>query len=164
MKAYFISLLAAALALAAVGILFPEGDGGGISKHLRLTAALVWLCVLISPVCGAIQSVRDRWNNLFSLSFSKEEAKKDYQDRFDEALQNASAEYFCDMLTQTLEAEFEITPGELRCHVSWETENGELTPSKITLLLSGKAIWKSPHELEDFVTNLVGCNCVTAIE
>lgn len=164
MKTYLLSLLAAALALAVIGILFPSGDGGGISKHLKFAAALVWLCILISPILSSVRNLQAWWNGLFTLSFSKEDAKGEYDDRFDELLENASTDYFCDMLIKTLETEFGITPGNIDCRVVWDTVDGNLSPKKITLLLSGKAIWKSPYELEEFVTNLVGCECVTAIQ
>ena len=51
----------------------------------------------------------------------------------------------------------------VRCAVEWKT--GEpATPERITVILSGGAIWKDPEKLEAFVRDLIGCDCVTAIE
>ncbi len=68
------------------------------------------------------------------------------------------------MLTVTIEKQFGIEAGEVRCLVAWEQEGETLTPTRVTVVLSGKAIWKDPHAIEAFVTELLGCDCTTAIE
>ena len=64
----------------------------------------------------------------------------------------------------TLCQEFEIAEDNIRAHVEWtDSENG-LRPQKVTLLLSGKAIWKNPARMEEYVSSLLECDCVSAIE
>ena len=163
MKEYLISLLAAAPVLAIVGILSPEGVRSGLSKHLRLIAALVWICILIAPLSNLIIGWKDWQNGDFSFG-TEQNDQSDYQSVLDEALESHSTAYFCDMLTQTLEERFSIAKGELRCHVAWAKNGDELRPEKVTLFLSGNAVWMSPAEMEDYVTDLLGCECVTVIE
>ena len=45
MKTYLLSLLTASLIAAMVGILAPEGERGGLAKHLRLLTSLFLVCV-----------------------------------------------------------------------------------------------------------------------
>lgn len=78
-------------------------------------------------------------------------------------MESASRSYFAQSLTQMLEQRFSIPAGEIRCTVRWQQDE-ELRPDRVTLVLSGSAIWKNPAEMEEFVTGLLGCECVTAIE
>ena len=163
MKEYLLSLLAAAPVLAIVGILAPEGVRSGLAKHLRLVAALVWICILIAPITSMVIGWTG-WQDGDSSFGEEQPDENDYQIMLDETLGNQSTAYFCDMLTQTLEKRFSIAKGELRCHVAWAKDDGEMHPEKATLFLSGNAIWKSPKEMEAYVKELIGCECVTVVE
>lgn len=162
MREYLLSLLVVSLILAVIGILAPDGEKGGLSKHVRLVAALVWICVLISPLSHIISDVRDWWNG--ELLSIEEEPARDYQEQALQALDQASKDYFCDMLTQVLEENFSLSPGTVRVQVFWSQGESEIKPEKITLLLSGSAVWQSPKEMEQFVKELIGCECISAIE
>ena len=68
------------------------------------------------------------------------------------------------MLTLTISQEFDILEDNLRVIVEWTGESENLRPKKVTLILSGKAIWKDTGKMEAYVTSLLGCDCVSAIE
>ena len=164
MNNYILTLLGTALVFAIVGILVPTGERGGIAKHVRLVAALIWICVLTAPVCSAIAEVRDWMASGEWLPLPNDTEQQAPQEIFDGVLNEASTAYFCDMLTQTLEQTFEIAPGEVTCRVEWSQNEGQLTPAHVTVVLSGRAIWKSPHEIESFVRTLLECDCSVAID
>lgn len=160
MQAYLVSLFVASLVGALIGILSPDG---GMSKHVRFVSALVLICVLISPMQEIGTFLNDLANG--KLELPQEDGDiEDYRDRFESATNEASKSYFMQMLTETLEEQFSMPTGTVRCRVAW-TESGEtLSPSRVTVVLSGSSIWKNPHEVKDFVETLLGCECVTAIE
>lgn len=165
MKAYLISLFCAAIVASLVGILSPSGESGGIGRHLGLVIALFMLCTLISPLTSVIRELYDLAGGTVTLPDYGENAGEQYEEQLGNALQNASTEYFAEMLTQTLEREFSIPTGEVRSAVRWsQGEDGSLSPDRVTVVLSGSAIWKDPSAIEHFVTKLLGCECVTAIE
>ncbi len=165
MKEYFISVLGASLAATLVGILTPDGERGGISKLLKFLTSLFLICVIVTPLTEVVRSLQDIADGTLDLPGIEEEVKPDYEQQRDEALASASKTYFVQALTQMLEQEFSIASGEIRCIVTWtQTENGDDRPKRITLVLSGGAIWKDPKRMEAFVTELLGCECVSAIE
>lgn len=88
--------------------------------------------------------------------------ENDYQEDMQEALDTASRDYFTKMLTQTLEQKFLMDVGDVRCAVHWS--DGGSSPEKVTVILSGSAIWKDPKEIQSFVTSLLSCECAVAIE
>ena len=159
MKTYFLTLLGASVAVALVGILAPNAS----SKHIKWISSLFFICVLISPLPKTIESIRDRTEELTNGT-SGDAVSEDYGDRMEEAVNSASKTYFAQTLTQMLEQRFSIPAGEIRCSILWEEDGEQFCPSKITLILSGSTIWKNPADMENFVTNLLGCECVSAIE
>lgn len=164
MGTYLISLIAAALVAALVGILTPEGAGGGIAKHMRLLIALFLLCALISPIKETITSLMDFANGELPLPELGDVGEEDYQKALEEAMSTSSKAYLVQLLTQGIEREFSIADGEVRCAVRWNDAKDDLRPTRVTVILSGRAIWCDPAPIEQYVTNLIGCECVTAIE
>lgn len=159
MKSYLYALILVSLAAAIAGILSPEGEKGGILKHIRLLSSLLLICILILPIQSGI-------SYLFALQ-GGDIPLPDWTDIPEgdrEELQNqldlVSKDYFAKTLTARLENQFSIASGEVRCMVKWESEK----PILVTVVLSGKAIWKDPDAIEAFVSGLVGCDCQTAIE
>ena len=164
MGTYLISLIAAALVASLVGILTPEGERGGIARHMRLLIALVLLCTLIAPIKETITSLMDFAGGESPLPEIGDVGEEDYQKELEEAMSISSKTYLIQLLTQALEREFSITSGEVRCAVRWSDGGSEARPTLVTVILSGRAIWCDPTPIEQYVTSLFGCECVTAIE
>ena len=162
-KSYVLSIFATALLITVVDILAPIGAGSGLSKHLKLVTSLVFVCVLISPTVSLAQRLMELANG--NLDFEIEEDMEDYySNELQNVLDDASRQYFEEMLTDTLCKEFEIVEDDIRIHVAWDDTDESLRPQKVTVILSGKAIWKDPAQIEAYVTSLLGCVCATAIE
>lgn len=164
MKDYLLTLVAASLIAAFVGILTPDGERGGLSKHMKLLTSLFLICVLIAPVGGAVEGLKSFLDGGLSLPSLDTDAEDNYREELDAVLDDASAQYFADMLTQTVESQFSIATGDVACRVAWTREDGRLTPARVTVILSGKAIWQDPKPITDYVSALLGCECTVAID
>lgn len=160
MKAYFLSLLGAAFLAAAVGILAPEGSGGGVAKHLRLLSALVVLCVVSAPLPRVVAGLRDLPDRVSDVARSPE---TNPEARSEETLNNASRAYFAQALTAKLAERFSLRADEIQCAIRWSPDGDDARPVGVTLILTGSARWKDPHEMEQYVRDLLGCPCDTAI-
>lgn len=158
MNEYVLSLLGAALLAAVIGMLAPGGSSAGVGKTLRLLTLLVLFCVIAAPLPGLIAKLKE----LPSLS-PETTPQFDFEEQAQTALDGASRAYFVRALTTHLEQKFGIAQGEIRCAVTWAESDGETKPDSVTLILSGSAKWKNPHELETYVSDLLGCPCDSAI-
>ena len=157
MKEYLLSLLSAAFAISLVGILAPNGT----QSSIKLLSALFFLCVIAAPLPQWLSALPERIEEITSSDPSKTD--EDYKQQAADTLNAASKAYLAQMLTQFLEERFSIPTGEVRCAIQWAAGE-EARPEKITVILSGSAIWKNPNDIETAVTQLLGCECVTAIE
>ncbi len=158
-----LSIFATALLITVVDILAPTGTGGGLSRNLKLVTSLVFVCILISPTISLTQKLRDFANGEWELEIEGD-IEDHYSSQLQNALDSASLEYFEGMLKKTLCEQFTIAEDDLRVRVEWVGEGEDLRPKKVTVILSGKAIWKDPAKIEEYVTSLLGCDCVSAIE
>ena len=159
-KTYLLSIFATALLITVVDILAP---GGGLSKHLKLVTSLVFVCILISPSLAFAERLKDFANGDWEFAIEGD-MEEHYSSELQNALDDASKEYFENMLELTLCKEFDIAEDNLRVAVEWIGDAENLRPVKVTVILSGKAIWKNPAKIEEYVISLLGCTCVSAIE
>ncbi|MBE6553283.1 MAG: hypothetical protein E7666_02960 [Ruminococcaceae bacterium] len=164
MKDYLITLIAVAMAITVFEILSPAGIRGALTRHMRWLTGLLLICVLIAPLRNVIDSLQDLVSGDISLPELEFPNEDGYRDQMESALGEASTEYFTQSLTRMLEERFAIETGEVRCHVEWQKDGELLAPSRITVILSGRAIWKDTGAIEAFVESLLGCECISAID
>ena len=163
MKEYLLSIIASALFAAMIGILSPAGNGKGISAHLRLACSLFLLCILLSPLKNALSDAKEWINGGFEEALPPAAEKEEYTQMMEDAMNATSKTYLSELLIHRLENEFSIPSGEIRCVIQWESANGA-RPVRVSIILSGNAIWRDPKDIEAYVENLLGCECVSAIE
>ena len=164
MKSYLLSLVSVSLVISLTSILSPDGRGNGLARHVRLIAALLLICTLISPMRSLLGGLRALANGELSLPSFELPDRSEQEEELQATLDASSKSYFLQSLTQLLEREFDLDAGTLRCRARWEETDGEARPVQITVLLSGNAIWKDPKPIEQYVRDLLNCECVTAIE
>lgn len=157
MQGYALSILAASLVGIVISLLSPEG---ATAKYLRLTVSLVLLCALLSPLPSVLGDLLADGG----LSYLPEDASpEDYEEEFDEALSSASKDYFSRLLSKSICEELSLPEGTVRCAILW-ADGDELSPVRVTVILSGSSIWKDPAPIKAFVKDLLSCECTVAIE
>lgn len=158
MTGYLLSLLGVSLAVALINLLAPESTAG----HLRFISSLILVCVLIAPLPSALGKLEGIAGDLGGTADG--DTAQDYAEELEEAMDSASRTYFAQTLTRMITDRFSLSDSEIRCAVRWVEEGEQLRPTKVTVILSGSAVWRDPSEIEDFVSSLLGCVCVSAIE
>lgn len=162
MKEYLFTVIAAAMITSVVSILSPSGERGGLSKHVGLLTALFLVCVLASPIKDTVEQLRSWADGDLPLLDSVQ--KEDFEGITDTAADLASKRYFAQMLTETLQTQFDLKDETVRCVVQWKETDGKATPTGVTVILSGNGIWQDPHEIEEYVKALLDCPCQVALE
>lgn len=158
MREYLLSVVTAAIAVGAVTALMPEGEGGGLRRHVSFVGALCVLAILISPV-GELMSF------LGDLSFRGfgtvgDGTKSEYEEIYAEYLQYALAENLSDSVAAMLCDRFDIPPEQCRVRVRVGSRDGRAAAEQVTVILSGSALLRDPYEIEGFISDLLGCECV----
>ncbi len=156
MREYLLCLVGAAIAVGAVTALMPEGEGGGLRRHVGFVGALCVLAILISPLGELL-------NLLGGLSFEGwgdvNETEAKYEQIYAEYLQSASAENVSDSVVTVLCDRFDISPEQCRVRVKVTSRDGRAMAKQVTVILSGGALFRDPYEIEGFISDLLGCEC-----
>ncbi len=149
MGGYLYSLALAAVLVALVSTLVPESA----AQHAKLLCSLCVIALLISPVMSLMHAVGqgaweipDAWQN-------EQQEQQDYE-QFSDAL-------VVGQLQVLLEREQGLPPAQCRVLVEWGEDGGV---SQVTLLLSGKAIWRDPDPIIAYVEGLLDCKCKVVLE
>ncbi|MBQ8432209.1 MAG: hypothetical protein IJX28_04930 [Clostridia bacterium] len=164
MSSFLYSLVLLALSLGLAELLRPGKEKTTPGNPVKILCSLLLLCALASPLTSLLSRlVQWKEQGVQSLLPDVTTSQPPAQ-ALEQALEQTSKAYFTQLLTQTLENEFSIPTGQVRCTVEWTETDGSLRPSRVTVILSGSAVWKDPHAMEDFVSMLLNCECQSAIE
>ena len=149
MGGYLYSLALAAVLVALVCTLVPESA----VQHAKLLCSLCVIALLISPVMSLVQAVGQ---GAWEIPEAWQEGEGEEQDyaQFSDAL-------VVGQLQVLLEREQGLSPKECRILVQWGEDGGV---REVTLLLSGKAIWRDPDPIIAYVEELLDCTCKVVLE
>ena len=149
MGGYLYSLALAAVLVALVCALVPESA----VQHAKLLCSLCVIALLISPVMSLVQAVGQ---GAWEIPEAWQEGEGEEQDyaQFSDAL-------VVGQLQVLLEREQGLSPKECRVLVEWGEDGGV---KAVTLLLSGKAIWRDPDPIIAYVEGLLDCTCKVVLE
>lgn len=168
MRAYIYSIVCVAAAGGIVLIIAPEGIRGGIKKHLKLICALFLLCIMISPATELLSSIKELGNiGLGNIDRELEnELQNKYENIYESYLEGSYRGNIGQAVKECLFEKFGVPQDECRVEVSFydSDEDGVREPSRITVIYSGRSIYRNPRETESYVSGLFKCECVCAIE
>ena len=145
----------------AVVMIAPEGDGGGIVKHVRLAVGIITVVCCISPVMSIIGSVSALDPQM--LFPERDEGADMLESIFEESLRDAEEESLKDGIADMLNTRFGIGADRCKIDVVIRDEGGERRLERIFITLYGSAIWKDTGEIEKYFSELFGCEVITAI-
>ena len=166
MAGYFLGLMAAAVCCAAVELLTPAGEGGGVSGHMKWMSGLCLLCVLITPICQLLsggEGVLDRLEQALDDWLAEgEKAEEEYADQWQDQYEGMDIVYAQASISALLQQKFEIAEKEV--NVRLEVDEAAERITAVSVGLSGQAKWVNTHELEAFVEQMLGCECTAYIK
>ena len=144
MRGYLYSLAVAAVLISLVCTLVPAFA----AQHAKLVCSLCVIALLISPVTRLLQTVGQGAWEIPDAWQDTEQEEQEYAQLSDALV--------IGQLQVLLEREQGLSPAECRILVEWDGD-GEV--SIVTLLLSGKAIWRDPDPIVAYVEGLLDCKC-----
>lgn len=166
MREYIIGLFALALCCAVVELLSPEGEGGGIARHIKLMTGLCLLCVLVTPVVSFLRAGIDLPSRLEAALSDwlaiRDQADEDFNDRWQEEYEQLDVTFASQTITVMLQDEFSIAEGDICVEVMPNADQTRI--SHVRVALSGRAIWQNTHEIEQYIEKTFGCECTIYME
>ncbi len=158
-KGYIVAVMCVTVIGSIISMLAPDGEGGGIGKHIRLIYGLCVVIVCINPIKDIVYYINEL--DIGGIVDLPEQESDRYADIFDDAYGTAEVENLKSGIKQILLDRFGIDNAECEIAINL-TEKSEL--SRIIVTLYGGAVWKNTNEIESLLGDLFGCEIVTVIE
>lgn len=161
-KGYIISVMCISVISSVVSMLAPDGEGGGLSKNIRLVIGLCVVLVCINPIKNIIIGINDL--NIGSIVEPPYQSEEEYKDFLNSAYTAAEIENLKDGIHKMLEDRFSVARED--CSVSVRLREGEDARRElecIYITLYGPAIFKNTTEIESYLRGIFGCKIITAI-
>lgn len=149
MNTYLYSLAVAAVLVALVCTLVPENA----MQHAKLLCSLCVIALLITPVMSLVNAVGQ---GAWEIPESWQDAQQQEQE-----YEQLSDALVVGQLQVLLEREQGLPPAQCRILVEWGEDGGV---QEVTLVLSGKAIWRDPDPIVAYVRGLLDCECKVVLE
>lgn len=158
MKGYILSIIGVCVVGTLISVVSPNGEGGGLGKHIRLIIAICVIGVCINPINEVINYINEV--NVEDLVGSDDKSETDYEEIFKEHYSAAEIYNLKVGIRQLLCDRFDVDGAE--CSISVRlSEDGKL--SGIFITLYGSAVFKDTGEIEKYFADLFDCEIVTAI-
>ena len=165
MKEYLMGLFVLGICCAVVEMLSPDGEGGGIARHIRLLSVLCLLCVLLAPVLTLLQSGESLPEYFRSLldgwSEGAELGEEELAHRFQEETERLDIALAEQTVGEMLAEHFSLDATDCRVRLTVD-ESYRIT--QVRVALRGRAIWSNSHEIEAYIEQTFGCESVIYIE
>ena len=158
MSSYVISIICVSIVGTVVSILSPDGEGGGLLRHVRLIFGLCLVIVCINPIMQIIESVREMDFELITPDIEDESDK--YYDIFEDSYSKSEIANLKSGIKQMLYDKFSIDPSECEIAIIL-SDRGDL--NRISVTLYGGAVWKDTGEIENYLYRAFGCEIVSII-
>jgi hypothetical protein len=162
MREYIMSIVGTALISSLVLMIAPEGK---LSKYVRLTGAFCVLCATVSPLYSFLSGLSGfEKSSLPDIIFGEDiedfDAQRTYLEGvYEENLMNAGADTIADALKGLICREMKLSADDVRIYVKMTEQDGEFIPAEVHILLSGKALFKDPRGIKDYVVSIFGEKC-----
>lgn len=163
MKSYIISIICVGVIGSIISLIAPEGEGGGLGKHVRLAVGCVLILTCVSPLGELIEGLREL--DLSGLVPEVNEgAIEEYESIFGNSYEAAELSSLKEGIAAMLEERYGVAREDCEISVIADRNgSGELELKRIFITLYGRAIWKDTGEIERYFGGIFDCEIVTAV-
>lgn len=175
--ASFIPLLTVSLAAVLIEALFPEDGSPGLAGALRLITGLCVLLTLLAPLRAGTRFLR-------TIAEGDPEAAADWLESYgrdiagagvidpdrglDNMIASSGADGIASWVMEQMNERFGIPPSSCRVIVDADFSSGSGSDAafcvrSVSIVLSGEAILKNPHLIEEWIGGQLGCECRVAV-
>ena len=160
MREYLWQWMVAAVLCGVGGQLLPGGENGPFSRHWRLLCGVCITLLLIRPISDIVQGGID-------LSEALRDFLQDVQDESEgqEITQDYSyidAHLAAYAVEQALCEQFDIAAGDMTVSIRVSADGTQL--DEVYVALSGAAIWKDSHAIEQYISDTLGSHGTVYIQ
>ena len=161
MKQYIFSIILVSVIAAVVSIIAPEGEGGGISRHVSLAVGVSLILVCFAPAVQAVEWLKEL--DIESVLPDEEADSSEYESIFNSTYTDAEIDNLCEGIKSLISQRYGLDPLCFSVSVRLSGSGQQKELERVTITLYGSAIWADTGEIERYLGSLLGCEIITII-
>ncbi len=134
-------------------------DGSESSKYVKLLASLSVLCAIAAPL-GSF-SLGNGAEGIFDQLLEGVGDDHGAEEKYYGVLVGIGSEELEKKLCELVCDKFLIEKENIKIDVEASEKEGVFCVDRVTVGLSGAAVFKDPYDIEEYIGSLVGCDCDT---
>ena len=155
MGRYVMGIIGASAVIGIMDAMVPQN--GKTKSYMRLIMALCLLCLVVRPLGNAMASIPAIFGSMIEVQENEDAVQQEYEDILEGNIQETVRQQLCEVVKSQLKTRFSVENCEVG--VSFFRENGELRVARVIITLMGKDIFKNPYVIEDYLVDLLNCEC-----
>ena len=163
MKAYIISVVIVGIIGSIIGILSPDGEGGGLKRQVKTVVGIAIIPVCIFPLISFAETL-DGIDTEAIFGEVDEEKRQELESIFENEYFLAEEQNLREGIARLLLERFGIDSSECYIAVTVNTDGeGNRRLEQIYVELYGSAVWKDTGAIEKYLVELFSCRTVVAV-
>lgn len=159
MSGYIYGIIGTAAVIGTLESLLPRS--GKTRPYVRLVAALCLLCVIARPL-GDFLSSLSGWLEEDLTSLTPDGAgRTQYEEILAGEVESVVRDELAEAVKDALATRFSVESCEVG--VALRKEDGTLFVTRVVVTLMGRDVFRDPYAIEAYVSELLGCECITVI-
>jgi hypothetical protein len=151
MSGYFTVLLCASVISSFAVALVPETRGDSLSKQVRFVSSLMIAILTLAPFAAVIKGADSMIDNFVIPQASGGTSGEDW-------VITESAELIEEGITKLVADKFSLDINEVKTTLTLDDSDPQaVVIKKITITLTGKALWAPSDDIEKYVSDTFGC-------
>ena len=159
MKEFIITVVGVCLFGGIIELLSPEGEGGGIKKHMKLLASLCVLTVISAPLVSFCRALSNTDAESITDLFEIEHYENKYDEIFNESISRYTAEELGRICEERVMVALGIKEEDVDIEVVTENIDGVISVNSARIIIYPSAIAHDPRDIKAIVENMLECEC-----
>lgn len=159
MSGYMYGIIGTAAVIGTLESILPRT--GKTRPYVRLVAALCLLCVIARPLGDFLSTLSGWLENDLSTIVSDEAARDRYEEILAGEVESAVRDRLSEAVKEALADRFSVKSCDVG--VALQTVDGTVSVTRVVVTLSGRDVFRDPYAIESYVSELLGCECITVI-
>lgn len=165
MNDYLYAWITVAVLAAIAELLAPGGKSGKLTGYLRFLAGLCILLAFLPTIKEGVKLLTNMKDGDLDTWLSGSDMTEDYEACFNESLCGLTREQCEGWIYDTLRTEFSINREDCLAQVTVvESEDGIPSVTKVSIVLSGRAVAKDPFPIRNRMSSAFSAPCEVAVD
>lgn len=159
MGQYVYGIIGAAAVIGVMESILPKS--GRTRQYMRLITALCLLCLIVKPIGTFLDTLPSLLSDEMEGIAEGGGSRDGYESILDGQIEAVVRDELCAAVKEELSEHFSV--GNCEVGATLVSTDGTPTLCRVVITLFGKDVFKNPYAIEEYFSDLLGCECIVTV-